>query len=466
MAHGTIPFRTARQALRIRRLGVQVPPSALNVSAGQVGSTPHLLSFSGAFGVPFGPRALTNFVRNSVAFTVLAALIPPEDAMTVMRRNNGWAFAAWVPDAERGRRQVWRGGYPTKRDAAAAERRFLVDAEDRANQPPDAPPPAEPQTLETFLMEWLEHSAPTRRPTTSVSYDTLVRQHIAPHIGAITLVALAPADIRAWHATLLRKPKRWGGGAPLSPTTVRTTHRVLRRALQDALRWEPIERNPCDAVIAPRRAEVEMRAWDAEQARAFLAHVDGDRLATMWRLFVSTGMRRGEVAGLRWIDVDLAHERLAVRSTRVLVYSDVQVVEPKTRRSRRSVSLDAGTVAALHAHRARQETERRYAGDAWTETGYVFVRDDGRPVDPDRITHLFGVAVTACGLPRIRLHDLRHTSATLALGAGVHPKVVSERLGHSSIAITLDTYSHVLPSMQEDAAAKMGSLLDAGASKP
>jgi integrase len=412
---------------------------------------------------PFGPRALTNLVRSLVALSVLAALFTAEDNMTVMRRNNGWAFAAWVHDAERGRRQVWRGGYPTKRAAAAAERRFLVDAEDGANQPPDQPPPAAPQTLETFLMDWLEHSASTRRPTTSVSYDTLVRQHIAPHLGAITVVALAPADIRTWHATLLRKPKRWGG-ASLSPTTVRTVHRVLRRALQDALRWELIDRNPCDAVIAPRRAEVEMRVWDADQARAFLAHVNCDRLATMWRLFVATGMRRGEVAGLRWIDVDLANSRLAIRSTRVLVYSDVQVIEPKTRRSRRSVSLDAGTVAALHAHRTRQEVERRYAGEAWTETGYVFVRDDGRPVDPDRITHLFGVAIAACGLPRIRLHDLRHTAATLALTAGVHPKLVSERLGHSSIAITLDTYSHVLPSMQEDAAAKMGSLLDADAS--
>ena len=379
--------------------------------------------------------------------------------MTVMRRNNGWAFAAWVPDADRGRRQVWRGGYPTKRDAAAAERRFLVDAEDGANQPSDQPPPAAPQTLETFLTDWLEHSSSTRRPTTSVSYDKLVRQHIAPHLGAIPLISLAPADIRSWHATLLRKPKRWGG-APLSPTTVRTTHRVL----QDALRWELIERNPCDAVIAPRRAEVEMRSWDAEQSRAFLAHVAGDRLATMWRLFLATGMRRGEVAGLRWIDVDLDAERLAVRSTRVLVYTDVQVVEPKTRRSRRAVSLDGGPIAALRAHRANQDTERARIGDAWTETGYVFVREDGRPVDPDRITHLFGVAVTECGLPRIRLHDLRHTAATLALTAGVHPKVVSERLGHSSIAITLDTCSHVLPSMQEDAASKMGLLLDADAS--
>ncbi len=278
-------------------------------------------------------------------------------------------------------------------------------------------------------------------------------------MASITLADLAPADLRAWHATLLRKPKRWGGD-PLSPTTVRLTHRVLRRALQDALRWELIDRNPCDAVIAPRRAEIEMRSWDAVQARTFLAHVEHDRLSAMWRLFVATGMRRGEVAGLRWIDVDLDAGRIAVRSTRVLVYTEVQVVEPKTRRSRRSVTLDAGTVDALRDHRARQEHERALGGEAWTDSGYVFVRKDGHPIDPDRITHLFGLAVAACGLPRIRLHDLRHTAATLALGAGVHPKVVSERLGHSSIALTLDTYSHVLPSMQEDAAAKMGSILD------
>jgi len=379
--------------------------------------------------------------------------------MTVMRRNKGWAFVAWVPDDARGRRQVWRNGFRTKAEAVAAERRFLVEAADATDRGPDEPAPAPSPTLGVFLVDWLTHSASTRRPTTSELYDKLVRQHIVPHLGTVGLAALAPADIRGWHAALLVKPKRWGG-APLSPTTVRTAHRVLRRALQDALRWELIDRNPCDAVIAPRPAEVEMRAWDAEQARTFLAYVEHDRLAAMWRLFLATGMRRGEVAGLRWIDVDLDAARLAVRSTRVLVYTDVQVVEPKTRRSRRAVSLDAGTVAALRAHLQRQEAERARAGELWTASGYVFVREDGRPIDPDRITHLFRVAIDGCGLPRIRLHDLRHTAATLALGAGVHPKVVSERLGHSSIAITLDTYSHVLPSMQEDAAARMGDLLD------
>ena len=195
-----------------------------------------------------------------------------------------------------------------------------------------------------------------------------------------------------------------------------------------------------------------MRAWTAEEVRRLLAHVEGDRLAPIWRLFVATGMRRGEVAGLRWSDVDLDAARLSVRSTRVLVYAEVRSLEPKTRRSRRVVALDAGAVTALRRHARHQAVERGRLSGLWEDTGYVFVREDGRPLDPDRISHLFGV------------HDLRHTAATLALAGGVHPKVVSERLGHSSIAITLDTYSHVLPSMQEEAAAKLGVILDGDAS--
>lgn len=136
------------------------------------------------------------------------------------------------------------------------------------------------------------------------------------------------------------------------------------------------------------------------------------------------------------------------------------MTEPKTRRSRRVVALDPGTVAALVHHLVAQDLERRRAAAVWEKTGYVFVREDGRPLDPDRISHFFAVVSRDAGLPKIRLHDLRHTAATLALGAGVHPKIVSERLGHASIAITLDTYSHVLPSMQEDAAARVGALLD------
>ena len=265
--------------------------------------------------------------------------------------------------------------------------------------------------------------------------------------------------MRGWQTALLQKPLRFRDGT-LSPTTVRYCHRLLRRAMQDALRWELIDRNPCDAVIAPCRADTEMKIWSREEAKQFLAYVEGDRLAAMWRLFLATGMRRGEVAGLRWIDVDPEAGRVAVRHTRVLVYDRATVSEPKTRRSRRVVALDSGTVQAVTLHRQRQDDESDYAGEVWTETGYVFVREDGEPLDPDRISHLFRLTADAAGVPRIRLHDLRHTAAALALATGMHPKVMSDRLGHSSIAITLDVYGHLVPGLQEDAAAAVGALLD------
>lgn len=375
--------------------------------------------------------------------------------MTVMRRGRSWSFVAWVPDGP-GRRQVWRGGYRTKATAAAAERRFLVEFEDEAAQVAAGGPGP---TVEEFLTDWLVQSEPTRRPTTSVSYERCLRDHVVPSLGDVVLRNLAPDHVRAWQTSLLQKSLRFRKGT-LSPTTVRYCHRLLRRALQDALRWELIERNPCDAVIAPRRADTEMKVWAPEEAKQFLAYVEGDRLAAMWRLFLATGMRRGEVAGLRWIDVDLEAGRVAVRHTRVLVYDRVTVSEPKTRRSRRVVAMDSGTVLALTLHRQRQDDEREYAGEVWTETGYVFVREDGEPLDPDRISHLFRLTADAAGVPRIRLHDLRHTAAALALVTGMHPKVMSDRLGHSSIAITLDVYGHLVPGLQEDAAAAVGALLD------
>ena len=203
-----------------------------------------------------------------------------------------------------------------------------------------------------------------------------------------------------------------------------------------------------------------MSVWSPPEVRRFLAFVADDRLVAMWRLFLVTGMRRGEVAGLRWIDVDLEAGRLSVQHTRVLVYSAAQVSEPKTKRSRRVIALDGGTVDALREHQMRQGAEREYAEEVWVESGYVFVREDGMPMDPDRISHLFRVTVEAAGLPKIRLHDLRHTAASLALATGIHPKVVSERLGHSSVAITLDIYSHLTPGLQEDAAERLGEILD------
>lgn len=177
----------------------------------------------------------------------------------------------------------------------------------------------------------------------------------------------------------------------------------------------------------------------------------------MWRIVVMTGMRRGEVCGLMWSDVDLDAGRLSVQ--RSLVSADGTMSHPKTERSRRSNALDPATIAALREHRSRQAAEKLSIGAAYVDGGLVFCREDGSHLDPDFISKLFTRRRVACGLPKIRLHDLRHTHATLALQAGVHPNVVSERLGHSDIALTLNTYSHAIPALQAEAATVIASLI-------
>jgi len=197
-----------------------------------------------------------------------------------------------------------------------------------------------------------------------------------------------------------------------------------------------------------------MRTWTAEQLRAFLDHLAGDRLFIGWLLAASTGMRRGEVLGLRWDDVDLDNNILSVRHTVVMAGSAVQISDPKTLRSRRTIDLDTRTVRELHGWRAKQNADRLRWGALWHDHGLVVTREDGTWVRPDSWTAAFDRHVRDARLPRLRLHDLRHTHATLLLKAGVPPKVVSERLGHSSVAFTLDTYAHVVPGMQADAAAR------------
>jgi integrase len=184
-----------------------------------------------------------------------------------------------------------------------------------------------------------------------------------------------------------------------------------------------------------------------------------DRLYAAWMLFATTGMRRGEVAGLRWADVDLAAGRVSPRKPRVQVNYQVHVSEPKTAKGKRSLALDPATIAALKEHRVRQASERLAVGPGWRDSGLVFTWGDGRPLHPERFSRWFDRLARETGLPRIRLHDVRHSYATAALAAGVPAKVVSERLGHANIAITMDTYSHVLPGMDELAAATVARLI-------
>jgi integrase len=201
------------------------------------------------------------------------------------------------------------------------------------------------------------------------------------------------------------------------------------------------------------------RSWTAAELRAFLEHVEGDRLAAVWMVAASTGMRRGEVLGLRWADVDLDLARVAVRQTLVLAGRQVVTSEPKTSRGRRSIALDPRTVAALKAWRAAQKAERLAWGPSWTDTGLVFTREDGTPIHPEWLSDAFEWRVRTAGLPRIRLHDLRHTHASLGLAAGVPVKVMSERLGHATSSFTADVYQHVTPALEEQAALTVARLV-------
>ena len=252
-------------------------------------------------------------------------------------------------------------------------------------------------------------------------------------------------------------------GSQLDGRTVNYVHTILHRALKDAVRWGRLARNPADAADPPRGGQKSdgIHSWDAATLRTFLSESagSGDRLHPLWVLLATTGMRRGEALGLRWSDLDLDAGRLRVVQTIIQVRSKVMTGEPKTARGRRPIALDAGTVAVLREHRKRSLEQRLLVGPDFVDEGLVFHHPDGSCLRPDAVSATFVRRVTRAGLPPLTLKGLRHTWATLALERGVHPRVVQERLGHSTIAITLGIYSHVAPTLHDEAAELIGGLL-------
>jgi integrase len=246
-----------------------------------------------------------------------------------------------------------------------------------------------------------------------------------------------------------------------SPMTVRHLHAVLHKALEDALRLNLVQRNVADLVSLPRIAKHEMKALAPDQARALLDAARGDRLEALYAVAVYTGMRQGELLALRWSDVDFERKHLQVRATlQAIPGGGFEFAEPKTKGSRRKITLPQGAIKALREHRVRQKEERLALGEAWEDLDLVFPNPIGRPMDASNLLRRqFYPLLEKVGLPRIRFHDLRHTAATLMLTGGVQVKAVSEMLGHSSVNITLETYSHVLPGIHQQAAATMDAIL-------
>jgi integrase len=357
------------------------------------------------------------------------------------------------------RRQKWHGGFRTKADAERAVVRYVGSVNDGLYIEKTR------QSLEGFAREWLGAIEPTVRPATHYSYERNLRLHVVPYVGLAPLAAIDAGALNGLYGRLLTDGRKDYAGGGLSPRSVRYVHTILHRIFKDAVRWGRLARNPADAADPPRGEPASRpgtATWSPEELRAFLDGVRADRLYGAYLLLATTGMRRGEALGLRWQDLDLDNGRASIRQTVIAVRHRVTYGTPKTAKGRRTVVLDASTIAALREHRRRQAEERLQAGAAWVDHGLIFCRPDGGPLHPERFTRRFSERLHQLGLPAIRLHDLRHGWATMALSAGVHPKIVQERLGHANIGITLDIYSHVTATLHGEAAEKVANLVFRG----
>jgi integrase len=368
-----------------------------------------------------------------------------------------WFFVIDLPAAGGRRRQMWRRGFPTKKAAAEA---LAVVAAEQARGTFVRPSRV---TVHRFLAdEWLPAKAAALKPSTAAAYRQMIESYIAPRIGDLPLAKVDGSVLNALYADLLANGRTGASGriGGLSPKTVRNVHGVLHRAFKDAVRWRRLAVNPCDAADQPRRAGPEMRVWTPSELGRFIAATEHDRLGAVWRLLATTGLRRGELAGLRWSDVDLSAGRLTIRQTMTMVDGRPQVGTPKSTAGARSVALDASTVAALRAWKRRQAEERLAMGAGWQDSaGLVVTEPDGSPVHPQVLSRRFTATSKRAGLPAIRLHDVRHSYATAALGAGVGVKVLSQRLGHADVGVTLRVYAHVLPGDDEAAAETVAAVL-------
>jgi integrase len=400
------------------------------------------------------------------------------------KSHGTWYLYAELPNGPGGaRRRKRQGGFATQRDAQAA----LVDLLDRVQKRTHVD--AGRQTLGVYLDDWLAGKAKLR-PSTHRTYAEHIRLYLKPALGHLRLDQLAVVDIERMYAAIRQLGNPGGNGASpelqamhaarerrplprsLTDARLRRIHTTLMSALNTAVKRRLLPYNPAahvelasgrrpKAVVWTEQRVAQWRAtgerpkvavWLPSQTGAFLDHAQHHRLYALLHLIAFRGLRRGEAIGLRWTEVDLEHNALTVSTQILQLGSRVEAGKPKSESGERTIALDAATVEVLRLYRARQQAEQQAWGEAWIDNGMVFTAEDGSPLVPDQVSRLFARLIKEADLPPIRLHDLRHGAATLALAGGVNLKVVSEMLGHSTIAITADTYTSVLPEVAREAA--------------
>jgi integrase len=365
---------------------------------------------------------------------------------TIFKRSDGRWLAAIDLGWENGKRKR-KYIYGSTRAAVAEQLTRLL--RDKAQGLPVA---LERQTLRQFLEDWLEQSVgPRVAPRTFESWRLIVHRHIDPALGAVPLQKVSPQNIRA----LLNRKLEDG----LSAQTVRHIRTVLRCALGEAVKFGLIVRNSAALVEGPRIPHHEIHPLTPEEARRFLDAAKGERLEALYSVALAVGLRRGEALGLRWHEVDLDQRILRVNQTVQRVNGKLRFLEPKTERSRRTIIIPDTVVATLRLHRKRQLEERLLAGAKWRDFGLVFATRVGTPLEPRNVHRDFKRILAKARVHDQRFHDLRHAAASLLLAQGINPRVVMELLGHSRIGITMDTYSHVVPSLMREAADKMDQIL-------
>jgi integrase len=384
-------------------------------------------------------------------------------------RHGSWYVRLELPAGLDGqRRRIRRGGYPSRAAAVAVLARL------RAPRPGDTG--ARMLTVGDWLAHWLVSRTATA-PSTVRGYAAHVRLYLAPYLGEVLLGELSVAQVQAMFAAIIRKHQALG--TPVSAATLTRIRATLRAALNDAIRRGLLTENPAAKAELPRtrrpRAVVwtpyrieqwrrtgerpAVAVWTAQQTAQFLHSIEEHRLYAAYHLIALRGLRRGEAAGLRWCDIDLDGKTAVITQQLQQYDGRLAICPPKTAHSTRVIALDHTTVAALRTHRDRQRAEAGAYGPGYRTSGLVFTNLNGDPMAPDRLTRTFRALATGAGLPPVRLHDLRHGAATLALAAGVDLRVVQEMLGHSSIVLTADTYTSVLPAVAHTAAEKVAALL-------
>lgn len=336
----------------------------------------------------------------------------------VRKRGKKYSIVLYLGRDESGRRkQKWIGGFETKKDAEKALAEKLHDMYRGVTIDVST------DTVADYLADWLTDKESKIRPSTYRSYEWLLRDHLIPQLGPVKLAELKPQHLQRLYSNLLKQDK------PLSKRSVHHLHGIIRQALKRAVKWDLVGRNVADGVDPPRPEDKEMEVWTKPQVRQFLDSSVDDRFFAVYILASSTGMRKGEILGLRWEDIDFDNNRLQIQRALQWSKGKATFVPPKTQKSKRTVTLPPTVTSVLRTHKARQNEYKRKLGPLYKDQGLLFTALDGSPVQPRVVDEHWYRGRNAANVPKIRFHDLRHTHASLLLELGVHPKVVSERLG-------------------------------------